>query len=884
MLTRLVHTLQALWRRGDWERDLEDELRLHVEQRAAHLARSGMTPQEAERRARLELGSRETYREQCRRSFGLRWFDELRQDLRYTVRTLRKSPGFLAVAVLSLALGIGANTVVFSIVNTMLLRGLPVRSPGRIYFIQGNSFPNHSFPNYRDLRDRNTAFSGLIGYRTTQMGVETGVNNSGGPRRLWGYLATGNYFDVLGVQPVVGRFFHAEDDLKPGASPYAVLSYAAWQSRFAGDPAIAGRTVRINALPYTILGVAPPGFYGTELVFWPDVWVPMTMQPIIEGRSWLDERNTFNTWVAGRLRDGVTPQQATANLNSIAQTLVHDFPAENAGLKLHLARPGLVGDMLRGIVQGFLVGVMVLAGLVLLAACANLASLLAARTTDRHFEIAIRLSIGASRGRILRQLLTEALTIAMLGGAAGLGLAYGVLNLIAHVPPPIDFPVRFDCAPDTRVLLFAFIASLVTGVVFGVAPARRAVSTDPNGALRGSAAGRDSRYRWAARDFLLAAQVALCCFLVTACFVSLRGLARAFETPVGFDARGLNVAAFDMELAHYSPEEGARFQRRALDTVLQLPGVTAAAYGNSVPLWIDQSRTEVYSEQDTDRRGRRGTAAIHYDASPGYFRAMGTRLIAGREFTWHDDRKAPLVGLVNQTFARMILKTPDAVGRRYRIGNGGPLVEVIGIVEDGKYESLTEIPRPAFFRSFAQNYNNTTVLLMRSSLPDAEAAAQLRKVISTLDPKLPVYALGGIDQLLGLAYFPARTATAALTAFGLLAIMLAVTGIYGLAAYTVSRRVREIGVRVAVGAQPWQVLGSIMGRTGTLLLVGCAAGLAMGLASTRLLAGIVYQATARDPMVLGAVAATMALVALAAAWVPARRAVSVDPIRSLRHE
>ncbi|HXB73054.1 MAG TPA: ABC transporter permease [Candidatus Acidoferrales bacterium] len=876
MPARLVNTLKALWRRDDWERDLDDELRLHVEQRAEHLVRTGMAPQEARRRARLELGSRETYREQCRRSAGLRWFDELRQDLRYTLRTLRKSPGFLAVAVLSLALGIGANTVVFSIVNTMLLRGLPVRSPGRIFFVQG---PGHSFPNYRDLRDRNTTFSGMIGYRVAQLGIET----RDGPRRLWGYLATGNYFDVLGVQPVVGRFFHAEDDLKPGASPYAVLSYAAWQSRFAGDAAIAGKTVRINALPYTILGVAPAGFYGTELVYWPDVWIPMMMQPIIEGRSWLDNRYTFNTWVAGRLRDGVTPQQATANLNSIAQTLSHDFPAENAGLKFGLARPGLVGDMLRGTVQAFLAGIMMLAGLVLLAACANLASLLAARTMDRHFEIAIRLSIGAGRGRILRQLLTEALSIAMLGGAAGLGLAYGVLNLIGHAPPPIDFPVRFDCPPDLRVLLFAFAASLVTGLIFGVAPARRAVSTDPNGALRGSTAGRNSHRRWAPRDFLLAAQVALCCFLVTACFVSVRGLSHAFETPVGLAARGLNVAAFDMELAHYSREEGARFQRRALDAVWQLPGVTAAAYGNSVPLWVDQSRSEVFSEQDTGRRNR-GMAAIHYDASPGYLAAMGTRLVAGRDFTWHDDRKAPLVGIVNQTFARVILKTPDAVGRRYRIGTGGPLMEVIGIVEDGKYESLTEMPRPVFFRSVAQNYNNTTVLLMRSSLPEAEAAAQLRKVMATLDPRLPVYALGSINQLLGLAYFPARTATAALTAFGLLAVMLAVTGIYGLAAYTVSRRVREIGVRVAVGAQPWQVLRSVMGRIGTLLLVGCCAGLAMGLASTRLLASIVYQATPRDPMVLGAVAATMALVALAAAWVPARRAVSVDPIRSLRHE
>ena len=879
MWARLFHTLQALWRRDAWERTLDDELQSHMEQRAEDLVRSGVAPREAQRRARLELGSREHYREECRRSFGLRWFDELRQDVRYALRTLRKSPGFSTVAVLSLAMGIGANTVVFSVVNTLVLRGLPVQTPDQLYFVQPGNSATHSYPNYRELRDRNTTFSGMIGYRMAPMAVQT----QDGARRLWGYLATGNYFDVLGVRPVLGRFFHAEDDLRPGASPYAVLSFAVWQGRFNGDPAIAGKTVRINALPYTVLGVAPRGFFGTEMFYWPDVWVPMTMQPVIEGHSWLENRSTSNTMIVGRLKNGVTRQQAEANANGIAQSLIREFPTENAGLKFRLTRPGFVGDMLRGAVEAFLAGVMALAGLVLLAACANLASLLAARATDRHFELAIRLSIGAGRGRILRQLLTEALFISMLGGAAGLALAFGLLQLIAHAPHPIDFPINLEFALDGRVLLFACAASIATGLIFGVAPARRAVRTDPNGALRNTAAGSGPHRRWAGRDLLLAAQVALCCFLVTACFVSVRGLARAFDTPVGIDRRGLNVAAFDTGLAHYNADEGARFQRRALDAAAQLPGVTAAAYGNSVPLWIDQSSTTVFAEGATDLRLFRGITAAHYNASPGYFAALGTRMVAGRDFTWHDDRAASLVGIVNERFARMVLGTRDAVGRRYREGSG-PLVEIVGMVEDGKYESLTEQPKPALFRPAAQSYNDSTVLLVRSRLPEAVAAAQLRRTMSSLDPQLPVYALGSVNQLLGLAYFPARAATVALGAFGLLAVMLAVTGVYGLAAYTVSRRVREIGVRVALGAQPWQVLRSVMGRTGVLLLAGSAAGLAMGMAGTRLLASIVYHATPRDPVVLGAVAATMVLVAIVAAWVPARRAVSVDPIRSLRHE
>ena len=872
MVSRWWSSMQALWRRDDWERNLEDELRLHVEQRAADLRRGGFSAAEADRRARLELGPRETFREECRRSFGLRWFDELRQDVAYLLRTTRKSPGFPIIAVLSLALGIGANTVVFSALNALVLRPLPIESPEQVYFVQGSRFPSHSFPNYRAFRDRNQTFSGLIAYRVEQIGMET----HDGPRRLWCYLASGNYFDTLGVKPAIGRFFHAEDDVTPGGSPYAVLNYDTWQSRFAGDPAIVGKTIHINALPYTVLGVAPRGFIGTEMLFRPDVWVPFTMQPVIDGKSWLDDRSMFNTWVAGRLRAGVTPQQATANLQSVAEQIMHDFPAENFRLKMKLTRPGLVDDNMRGNVSGFLAGIMALAALVLLAACANLASLLAARTTDRHFEIALRLSIGAGRGRILRQLVTESLCIALVGGAAGVGVAFGTLRAMARVTTPIDF-FRLDFAPDSRVLLFALAASLLTGIIFGVAPARRAVRTDPNGALREKRAGRVSR------DFLLLAQVALCCLLVTTCFVSLRSLSRALKTPLGFEADGLNAAAFDLQLAGYSREQAAAFQRRALDAVSQLPGAVSASYGNSVPVWIDQSHSGVLPETEAELTNAHTISAVHYVIAPGYFQTMGTRLLAGRDFTWHDDAKAPLVGIVNQSFARLVLNTADPIGRHYRVGQS-PLIEVVGLVEDGKYESLTEMSTPAFFHPIVRSPNTTTVLLLRSRLPESEASAQLRQAIAALDPQLPVYGLGGIRQMLGMAYFPARTATAALTAFGLLALMLAVTGIYGLAAYTVSRRVHEIGVRVAIGARPSQVLRSVMGRTGGLLLTGCCAGLLMGLASTRLLASVVFQATPRDPLVIAAVGATMVLVALGATWMPARRAVSVDPIRSLRHE
>jgi predicted permease len=894
MLARLRSTLGALRRRGQWERELDLELRTHMELRAADLVRGGLTPAAAARQARLELGASETWKEQCRQARGLRWLDQSRQDLRFAGRMLRRSPGFTSVAVLSLALGVGANTVVFSVVNSLLLKPLAIASPASVYTVEDRRLPAQSFPNYRDLRDRNNTFAGLAAYRAAPMGLET----ADGARRVWGYLATGNYFDLLGIRPLRGRFFHQDDDRRPGASPFAVLSFDCWRNRFAADPHIVGKTVRISSLSFTVLGVAPPDFHGTEVFFWPELWVPMMMQPQIEGHSWLDQRATFNCWIIGRLARGVTPQQAAANLRTLSADLAHEVPAWNEGLSLRLARPGLVGNVLRDPTRAFTGGVMALAGLVLLAACANLASLLAARAADRQRELAIRLSIGAGRGRILRQLLAESALLAVLGCAAGSALAAVLLLLLSRWRAPLDFPIRFEVAPDARVFAFAAAASLVTGLLFSIAPARQVLAADPSQALKGGAAGglellrrrrrpgrrgAGSPVRWPMRDLLLAAQVALCCVLVTACLVALRGMVRSLSTPLGFEPRGVAVASVDLGLAGYDLERAEVFRRRALEAISRLPGVTAAGYGNSLPLSIDQSSNTVFRAETMDFRPTRGKIATLYQVSPGYLRALGARLLGGRDFTWHDDARSPLVAIVNQTFARQLLGKPNPVGLRFRAGQG-PLIEVAGVVEDGKYVSLTEAPRPAFFRPILQSRNGTSVLVVRSALPAGEMARQLRQAIAELDPRLPVYGLGGLPQMLGFALFPARAASVALGAFGLLAIMLAATGIYGLASYSVSRRQREIGIRVAVGARPAQVLGFVLGRTVLLLGVGSAVGLALGVAAAKLLTSVVYLASPRDPLLLVAAALVMVALGVAATGGPARRALDVDPVRALRLE
>jgi predicted permease len=806
--------------------------------------------------------------------------NSLVQDLRYAIRMLAKNPGFTLIAVLTLALGIGANTVVFSVLNALVLRPLAVERPNELAFLENQSGPSQSFPNYRDLRDRNRTFAGLIGYRIAPVELETHDRAD----RIWGYLATGNYFDVLGLRPALGRFFQQSDDLHPGDSPYAVLSYNAWQSRFGGDPAIVGKTIRINRQPFTVLGVAPRDFHGTELFYWPDVWVPMMMEPQIEvGNAWLDNRWTWNTWVIGRLKPGITRAQAETDLNTIAAELTRQYPAENDRLHFRLSKPGLIGDLVGAPARAFTLGVLLLATLVLLAACTNLASILTARATDRQREFAIRLAIGADRGRVLRQLLTETLMLALAGGGAGLLLATFLTAALSHWRAPMDFPIQYDVNPDWRVFLFVLAGSLLAGCLFGSAPAWRASKSEPNLVLRGASATW-GRGRLALRDVLVVVQVALCFVLVSASLLSLRGLQQALKMNLGFAPQHVSVAAFELGLAGYSEDRGRAFQQQALETIQRLPGVQSAAYSNSLPLSVDQSHTGVFPDGTGETRPADRIQVVYYQVSPDFFATLGMKLLGGREFTWHDDRNAPQVAIVNAAFAKRVLRTGNPVGQRFRGGRSWPFTEVIGVVEDGKYETLTESQQPVVFWSILQSYNSTTTLEVRSSVPSTQMVGEVREAIARLDPALPLYGAGPLQEMLGFAFLPTRAAAIALSFFGVLAIVLAATGIHGLAAYAVSRRTREIGVRMALGARPVQVVRLVLGKTTLLLVLGSVVGLALALATGQVIASVVYGAQPRDPLVMLAVGASIALIALSAAWSPARRATRVDPLVALRYE
>jgi predicted permease len=868
------------WRRRKQE-DFSQEIKSHLALETDRLREQGLSRQEAETVARREFGNVTIAQERFYLAGRWLWWEHLKRDIVYAGRVLAHNPGFTLVAVLSLALGIGANSLVFSVVNALVLRPLPVEHPEQLLFLEtSNAGPGVSFPDYRELRDRNRAFAGLVGCRVAPMELDSNE----GADHIWGYLATGNYFDVLGLQPAMGRFFHAEDDLQPGASPYAVLSYASWQQRFGGDRNIVGKTIRINRQPFTVLGVAGRSFHGTELFYWPEVWVPMMMEAQIEvGNPWLESRGTRNTWVLGRLKPGVSAAQARANLNAIATDLARQQPAYDEGLQFRVARPGLIGDAIGGPARAFAIGVMVLAGLVLLAACTNLASLLTARTADRQREIAIRLSVGASHGRVVRQMLTETLVLSLAGGAAGYGLAVLLSRGLSNWRAPLEFPVQFDVSPDWRVFFFACAISVLAGIVFGLAPAGHASQTNPNTVLKGETSSWRGA-KLAPRDVLVVIQVALCFVLVAGCLLSLRGLQQALTLRLGFDPQGVTVVGFDLGMAGYSEEQGRAFQLRALEAIERMPGVSSAAYSNSVPLSIDQSQSSAFSEDLAHPRPADSVSVIYYQVSPNFFHTLGIELMAGRDFTWHDDAKSPRVALVNRTFGRQVLHTDQPVGKRFRFGTAGPLIQVIGVVEDGKYQTLTERPQPVVFQPILRVYNTTTTLIVKSSRPEAQMVEQMRQAVTQLDAHLPLYGAGSLQQMLGLVFFPTRAAAIALSAFGLLAIMLAATGIHGLVSYAVARRVHEIGIRMAVGARPAQVVRLVLGKVLILIIAGAAIGLALALAAGQVLASIVYQASPRDPAVFAAVLGTMALLGLASCWAPVRRALRIDPMVALRHE
>jgi predicted permease len=865
------------------EVDLDQEVHSHLEMLIEENIRAGMPAHEAQRAARIELGGVEQVKEQVRDSRTGAFLDSLLQDFRFALRQLHRSPGFALTAVLILALGIAANVIVFGVLQALALRQLDVPHADRVMTLQPkDGGPFISYPEMRDVRDDNTVFSAVAAYEFQDFGLEA----NGATRPIWGCEVSGQYFEVVGIKPFLGRLLGRADDDHPGASEAAVISWSAWQSDFAADPNIVGTTVRIDKHPYTIVGVTPESFHGTEKFAQLDIFVPMANELSLDGFSWLESRSFRNLFSVVRIKDGVTMPQVQAELNTITAHIARQYPKDEEGLALKLARPGLIGDFIGGPARGFLAGVMGLAGIVLLAACANLGSLFAARTADRTREIAIRMAIGSSHWRILRQVLVEAFVISILGGACACGLAWMALTGLAGWHPPTRYPLRFlIVSPQPSLLLMAFLISVLAAILFGVIPLRQIFKTDPNEAIKSGGSQSSAGRRWALRDVLLAAQIALCCVTVTAAFVSLRGLGKALTMDLGFNPKNALLTQFDLNQAGYKGDAGAdHFQRQLQERVSEIPGVEATGYANTTPLSGDTSVSAVFSQQSVDfRPSNSAFYAYTYDVSPGYLTAAGTPLLAGRDVSLTDTAKTPAVAIVNQEFARRLFHSEHAVGRYFKNRNGVS-IQIVGIAADGKYFTLSEDPEASAFFPISQQGKTSTALVVRTRRDTADMVAAIREVVSDLDRAVPIRDLGPWNNQLTLSFFPLQVATVALGIFGAFGLLLSVAGTFGLASYTVSKRLRELSIRVALGAQAKQILSAALGRMLILLGSGSVVGLVLGVAASRLLSAIVYQASAQDPLVLASVALTTVLTGSLSVAGPVRRVLHADPATLLREQ
>jgi len=873
----------TLFERSQMNSEMDEELRSHIQHRADDLQRSGLDRAEAERRARIEFGGREKFKQEIREAAGGNFIGTTAQDVRFSLRALRKSPGFAIAAVLTLALAIGANAVVFAVLNALILRPLNVPDQDSLYTIERGSEKQQvtSYPDYLDLRDRNRSFDGLTAYILTQVVLDTGGN----PSEIWGYEVTGNYFDAMKIQPYLGRFFHVSDEHGPSSAPYLVISYAYWHTHFQDDRTVVGRVVDVNKHPFTILGVTPPEFNGTLLFFYPDFFLPMVNQ---EGPALLNDRGHRNIFmVLGHVKAGVTPAQAIADLNSVGAYLEKTYPKEDADMTYSLARPALIGDMLGPAVKGFMTGMMLLAGLILLAACANLGSLFAARAADRSRELALRLALGSSRKRILRGVFTEAVLISLVGGALGLLGSVALLRQLSAWQPIPEYPMHVPVYPDAKVYLVALFLALASGFLFGAVPVRQILRTSPyevvkagsTGIIAGSAGGRITL-----RDILLVVQIAICAVLVTSSLVALRGLARSMHSNFGFEPENRMLVDTTLSMAGYSGDRVPAMQRRMIEALQTIPGVKSVGFTSQIPLGGGASTEDVFTEQTTDLRTSNAAADVHvFKVSPEYLHAAGTTLLAGRGLSWQDDGNSPRVAIVNAQFARRIFgSVNNALSKHYKTEDG-TRVQVVGIAEDGKYYQLTESPRPAMFLPFLQSSTGMTTLVVRSERDPEQLAGAIRNKLRGMDASLPMF-IQTWTHGLDLALFPSRVATVALGVLGLMGAMLSLTGIFGMAAYSVSKRLRELGIRMALGARRKEVLQAALGRPLKLLALGSTAGLLLGILASRVLAFIVYEATPRDPLVLGGVVLAMLLLGLLATWVPAQRALSVNPLILLREE
>lgn len=814
------------------------------------------------------------------------------QDFRYALRMLAKSPMLTAIVVLTLALGIGANTAIFGIVNALLLRPLPVKSPEQIMVLAGKlegdtlGIFTFSYPQFVDFRKQADVFSGLF-----VAGIDLGGLSFGGKANQFVYCrVTGNYFSTLGVQPAVGRLFLPTEGEAGGKDPYIVLGYSYWQERFGGDTGIVGKQALIDGQEATIIGVAPKGFHGTNFALDFDGYVPMNMMPAEDAATFWSDRTSRPLIMMGRLKPGVSLRQAQSSVNVVVERLAEQYPATDKGVTVRVIPERLARPQPFAInIVPFIVGIfLVLAALVLLLACMNVANILLVRATMRQREMAIRAAMGASRGRLIRQLLTESIVLALFGGAGGLVLGVWASGAVASLLPPSKFPVQLDFSFDWRVFAYAMAAALLTGTLVGLWPALRAGRADVNGLLHGG--GRSdtagvSRHRL--RSVLVVAQVAGSLVLLIVAGLFVRSLMRAQRAYLGFDPDHVLNVTLDPKAVGYDEARTRNFYRDLEARVRALPGVQAVSLAFSVPMGTVNDGGPIYIEGHTLAPGQQPPVVIFNRIDAHYFDTMRVPLLRGRAFRENDDEKASLVAIVNQTMAHQFWPSEDPIGKRFSLKSAtGPFVEIVGVAGDGKYVFIGWDKEPYFYVPQAQNYTSYRTLQLRSSVPPETLITQVQSEVRALDPNMPVSDVQTMRQSLsgGNGFFIFQIGAILAAAMGLLGLTLAVVGVYGVVSFAASQRTHEIGIRMALGADRRDILRLVL-RQGLVLVVGgVLSGVLLAGALTRSMATLLIGVSPTDALTF--VTATLLLggIGLWACYAPARRAMNLDPMVALRYE
>jgi macrolide transport system ATP-binding/permease protein len=822
--------------------------------------------------------------------------ETLLQDIRYSFRTMVRNPGFVAAAVISLALGIGPNTIIFSLVNALLLRPLPVDQPDRLarVFRVDEHSPYHSlsYPDYLDYRDRQQTFTGLTACQRIMMSLSI----DGQPTAVLGAVVSANFFPLLGVQASLGRTFTPEEDQGAGRNPVAVISYNLWQRRFSADPAMLGKTLRLNGQSFTIIGVAAKGFTGVDTVIVTEVWVPITMYPALipnQARAFDPVAGRHEAWlndVIGRLKPGVSIEQAQSDLSGISAQLERDYPSRQTnrrrGIALALVSQG--HPEMRNAVVSFSALLMAVVGLAWLVACANVANLLLTRAAARRKEIAIRLAVGASHWRLLRQLLTESTVLALAGGVLGILLAFWASNLLLLFKPSVSIPVSIDLNLDHRVLIFSLAISILTGIVFGLAPSLQSSRPDLVPALKAEQAALRSRSRESRlHSLFVIAQLALSLVLLIGAGLLRKSMQNAYHADPGFEKNNLALLSTDLDLRGYTSTTGAQFYLQLMNRLQTLPGLQSVSIASLFPLSFASSETAIAIEGRASQSGSPETLVGSTSVAPRYFETMNIPLIQGREFDNHDIETGPRVAIINQTMASHFWPGEGALGKRIKVNPLAPeslSYTVIGVVKDSKFGTLGESPRPFLYMSIFQEYSPGITLVARTRSNPAGMLNAIRQEVRSLDPDLLIYDVKTITEHLDVTLFPLKMAAVVLGLLGALALILASVGLYAVIAYSVTLRTREFGIRLALGAGSAQIMKMVLKRGMVLSLIGIAIGLLLALvmARTMLSLGLLLGIGAADPATFSGVLGLLILVALLASYFPARRAMKIDPVIALR--